>query len=163
MSRMTKEINKITGAIIGISGKLIVYALVVLLLFEGVTKGYAFGHEIFYSTAVDAAPGKPKTVVISEDESTSEIAKKMYKQGVIQNPYAFMIQKQFYDYEIHPGTYDLNTSMTSKEILRLMNEEPQETVEETEGPEAAAPETVEEMPEGDYEGIEGEENGETIE
>ena len=58
MSRATKEINRITGAIIGISGRLIVCALVVLLLYEGVTKGYEFGHDIFYATSVEAAPGQ---------------------------------------------------------------------------------------------------------
>ena len=42
MSQMTKEINAITGTIIGVSGKLIIYALVILLLVEGMTRGYAF-------------------------------------------------------------------------------------------------------------------------
>ena len=46
MSQMTKEINAITGTIIGVSGKLIIYALVILLLVEGMTRGYAFGHEV---------------------------------------------------------------------------------------------------------------------
>ena len=40
MSSTTKEINKITGAVIRVSWKLIVYAVVVLLLYEGVTRGY---------------------------------------------------------------------------------------------------------------------------
>ena len=47
MSRTTREINKITTAVICISVKLIVYALIILLLYEAVTRGFAFGHEIF--------------------------------------------------------------------------------------------------------------------
>lgn len=48
MSQITKDINKITGTIIGVSGKLILYALILLLLTEGIVRGYAFGHTIFY-------------------------------------------------------------------------------------------------------------------
>ena len=47
MSQITKEINKVTGTIISVSGKLIFYAVIILLLFEGISKGYQFGHEIF--------------------------------------------------------------------------------------------------------------------
>ena len=45
--------------------------------------------------------------------------------GLIRNELAVRIQKMFYDYEIYPGTYTLNTSMTSKEILQVLNEKPE--------------------------------------
>lgn len=125
MSRMTKEINKITGTIIGISGKLIVYAVVILLLFEGITRGYAFGHDIFYATAMEEAPGTPKTVTIPKGYTSSDAAEVLRDAGLIDNVLAFQIQKLFYDYDIHPGTYELNTSMTSKEILQELNTEPE--------------------------------------
>lgn len=125
MSRVTKEINKITGTIIGISGKLIVYAVVVLLLFEGVTRGYAFGHDIFYATAMERAPGTPKTVTIPRGYTSADAAEVLHDAGLIDNVLAFQIQKLFYDYDIHPGTYELNTSMTSKEILQELNAEPE--------------------------------------
>ena len=63
MSNRTREINKITTTIISISVKLIVYALIVLLLYEAVAKGYAFGHEIFYAEAkekTETKGSKPK-------------------------------------------------------------------------------------------------------
>lgn len=137
MSRMTKEINKITGTIIGISGKLIVYAVVILLLFEGITRGYAFGHDIFYATAMEEAPGTPKTVTIPKGYTSSEAAEVLRDAGLIDNVLAFQIQKLFYDYDIHPGTYELNTSMTSKEILQELNTEP-ETAETGESQTSAA-------------------------
>ena len=58
MSNRTREINKITTTIISISVKLMVYALIILLLYEAVARGYAFGHEIFFAEAVDEAPGQ---------------------------------------------------------------------------------------------------------
>lgn len=134
MSRMTKEINKITGTIIGISGKLILYAVILLLLFEGMTKGYEFGHEIFYATAMDEAPGVDKVVTIPKGQSDAETARMLGQTGLVGNELAFQVQKKFYDYEIYPGTYTLNTSMTSKEILQQLNEK----AEEGDGPEQTA-------------------------
>lgn len=131
MSRITKEINKITGTIIGISGKLILYAVVILLLFEGVTRGYAFGHDIFYATAMEEAPGTPKTVTIPKGYTTAEACEVLKEAGLIDNVLAFQIQKMFYDYDIHPGTYELNTSMTSKMILQELNAEPEEETQES--------------------------------
>ena len=122
MSRATKEINRITGAIIGISGRLIVCALVVLLLYEGVTKGYEFGHEIFYATSVEAAPGRDRSITVEEGTSITDAAKLLKSYGLIANDYSFVIQAIFFDYEVNPGTYTVNTSMTSKEILQMMNE-----------------------------------------
>ncbi|MBS6645820.1 MAG: endolytic transglycosylase MltG [Clostridiaceae bacterium] len=126
MSRATKEINKITGTIISVSGKLIVYALVILLLYEGASKGFAFGHEIFDPVPVAAAPGIDKKITIPEDTSVSEAADLLLEKGLINNKYTFIIQSKFYDYEINPGDYTLNTSMTSKEMLAQINEAPEE-------------------------------------
>ena len=55
MSETTKDINKVTGAIIGISFRLIIYAIAILLIYEGAVKGYEFGHEIFYASSMEEA------------------------------------------------------------------------------------------------------------
>lgn len=126
MSNRTREINKITMTIISISVKLILYALIVLLLYEAVARGYAFGHEIFYAEAVDEAPGRQVVIQMKADESVSEAAEFLAHQGLINSEFAFIFQSKFYDYDtIYPGTYTLNTSMTSKEILQLLNEKPE--------------------------------------
>lgn len=122
MSRATKEINKITGAVIAISSRLIIFALVILLLYEGVTRGYEFGHDIFYASAVDTEPGRDKEITISKGTSVVQTAKLLKDNGLISNEYSFIIQAEFFDYKVNPGGYTFNTSMTSKEILQMMNE-----------------------------------------
>mgnify|MGYP000709571080 CR=1 FL=1 len=118
MSSRTREINKITMAIIRISVKLMLLALLILLLYEAVIRGYAFGHAVFYAEAVEAAPGHDITVVVKDGEDVSQAADELEKKGLIKNIYAFLFQSRFYDYDkIYPGTYTFNTSMTSKEIL----------------------------------------------
>lgn len=137
MSQITKEINAITGTIIGISGKLIVYALVILLLVEGMSRGYAFGHEVFYATAMEPEPGTRYSLTIPEDQKPADVAKLLKDTGLIRNEYAVRIQMRFYDYKIYPGTYELNTSMTSKEILQVLNTKP-EKEEKDESPASGA-------------------------
>ncbi len=145
MSRVTKEINKITGTVIGISGRLILYALIVLLLVEGMSRGYAFGHDIFYATSMEEAPGTDMSVTIPEKQSDSETASMLRDMGLIKSNLAMLIQMKFYDYEIYPGTYTLNTSMTSKEILQLLNEKPEEAEDASaQGSAAAEPEDARE-------------------
>lgn len=132
MSQLTKDINKITKTIIVISGKLILYALILMLLAEGMTRGYAFGHEVFYATAVDAPPGKDVEITIPEDQSDGDTISILADLGLVKSELAVHIQKWFYDYDIYPGTYTLNTSMTSKEMLQRLNEKPAEETKEEE-------------------------------
>lgn len=56
MSHRTREINRITTTIITVSLKLIIFALVLLILYQGATRGYAFGHEVFAPTPVSPEP-----------------------------------------------------------------------------------------------------------
>lgn len=125
MGQIARGINKITGTIIGISGKLILYALIILLLAEGISRGYAFGHEIFYAKAMEEAPGTDKALTVLEGQSDGEIIRTLKDLGLIDNELAARIQMRFYEYEIYPGTYTLNTSMTSKEIFQALNVKPE--------------------------------------
>ena len=101
MSQITKDINKITGTIIGVSGKLILYALILLLLTEGIVRGYAFGHTIFYQTPMEPAPGSNKVLTVTAEDSGADIAAALKDLG-----------------------------LTSKEILRLLSEGPEAEKEE---------------------------------
>lgn len=121
MSDTTKDINRVTGAIIRVSLRLIIYALVVLLLFEGTTAGFSFGYAVFAGRAVSQEPGITATVMVTEDQSTGEVGRMLEDMGLIESQYVFLVQAIFYEYEIYPGTYQLNTSMTSKEMLEEMS------------------------------------------
>ena len=117
MSETTKEINKVTSAIIGICFRLIIYALAILLIYEGVTQGFRFGHEIFYASSVEEAPGHDQNFTVASGETVRAVGQELEDAGLISNQYSFIVQAILYDYEIQPGDYVLNTSMTSREIL----------------------------------------------
>ncbi|MCI8517757.1 MAG: endolytic transglycosylase MltG [Hungatella sp.] len=127
MSNTTNEINKVTGTIIRVSWKLIVYAVIVLAMYEGISRGYQFGHDIFYSSGMASKPGVDMRVTIGEGEKVADIGAALEKGGLIKDKFAFVIQSIFYDYggSEHPveaGTYILNNSMTSKEIILILRE-----------------------------------------
>lgn len=132
MSQITRDINKITKTVIGVSGKLIVYALVILLLVEGIVRGYEFGHSIFYQIPMEAKPGSNKVLTVEADDTSGDVAAALKDLGLIENELVAQFQMKFYEYEVVPGTYTLNTSMTSKEMLQLLNEGPEEEEEEKE-------------------------------
>lgn len=143
MGRTTKEINRVTSTIIAVSWKLIVYAVVIMILYEGVTRGYQFGHDVFYSTAVAEAPGVDMRVTIGEGEKLTDIAAALEQGGLVKSRYAFLIQSIFYEYggsenPVEPGTYLLNNSMTSKDIIVTLRDGLTEEVTEeaTEGKDA---------------------------
>ena len=125
MSRVTKEINKISMAVIGISGRIVFYVLVAVLLITGAKRGYAFGHSIFYAPGIDKEPGIEKTVTLDGTESVSEVGKLLEDIGLIRDHNAFSIQAICYGYETLEGTWKLNTSLSSKEIIDLLGEVPE--------------------------------------
>ena len=126
MDDTTKDINRITGAIIKVSLHLILYALLILIIYEGMRAGFAFGYEIFGNTAMSSSPGVIKTVVITDGQSDNQVAKLLKNRGLIRNEYAFIVQIKLYEYTIYPGTYELNTAMTSRGILDILSEKPKE-------------------------------------
>ena len=84
----------------------------------------------FTRRLVEEAPGqRHDRDRLNQDTSVSEAAQMLADDGLINSEFAFIFQSMFYDYDaIYPGVYDLNTSMTSKEILQALNVKP-----ETEG------------------------------
>lgn len=122
MSRTTREINRITTAIISISLRLLVCALLLFLLYEGVTEGYRFGHAIFSPEAVSAPPGREQSWVVKEGASLLEISKELEEADLILDAYVFVVQAKLYHYTPSSGVYVLNSSMTSKEILQQLDE-----------------------------------------
>ena len=133
MSNTTNEINRVTGVIIRVSLRLIIYALIVLLLYEGVMTGYTFGYSIFAGKAVSPEPGITMSVTVEEGDSLSQVGQMLKEDGLIENEYVFIIQAYFYDYEIYPGTYSLSTAQTSREMLEEMSVPPAAETETSSG------------------------------
>ncbi|MCI8297512.1 MAG: endolytic transglycosylase MltG [Lachnospiraceae bacterium] len=122
MSDTANDINRVTTAIIKVSIRLIIYALVILILYEGITAGYQFGYEVFNPTPMTRGAGYEKTVMVQEDQSGLQVGQMLKEAGLIRNAYAFAVQARLYGYEICPGTYVLDTTMDPRDILDVLDE-----------------------------------------
>ena len=123
-----KRTNQIVSFIIQTAIAVIVVTIVTMIFFASVKQAYTFGYSVFASPPAATAPGTDKLFVVEEGMSAAQCMENLERAGLIRDKNIAMIQEFFYEYEIYPGTYTLNTSMTVKEILAELNEEPpQET------------------------------------
>jgi len=119
-------VRKAAGMIISISLQMIVCAVVVMLIYDAGVRGFAFGESIFTPSAVSSkANGKDMIVIVEEGATELEVAKLLESKGLIEDFKVFYVQSKLYRGTILPGTYTLNTSMTSEEMLELLIEEPE--------------------------------------
>ncbi len=101
MSRTTNEINKITGAIIAISSRLIIFALVVMLLYEGVTKAMILVMRYSMPPQWNKNPARIRTLLWKRVHQLR--GSQTFKgKRLIANEYSFIIQAEFFDYKVNP-------------------------------------------------------------
>ena len=105
-----------------LAARLILVTLSVLALI--VAAGFAFnaGKDIFYQPPVEEEPGTDIAVEIMEDTDYTALAELLEKKGAVRNGTAVAVQARLYKTVLYPGTYTVNTSMTTKEILTAINE-----------------------------------------
>ena len=108
----------------GITAILIFLTAFSIILFLGISAGYDFGYQLFASPAVSSPPGREVTIEVKKGETTEEIADKLVDAGLIRNKVNFLCQKLFYKKNLLPGEYTLNTAMTNKEILLILDDGP---------------------------------------
>lgn len=120
-------VRKIAAAVISISLKMIVAVLVAVMLMQTSQRAYQFGLQVFHPEPVSQQPGKDMIVIVEEKDSDLEVAKRLESKGLISDAYVFLIQAKLYKAKLYAGTYTLNTSMTSEEMLKIISEKPTES------------------------------------
>lgn len=125
MSRQRQSgVNKMIRTAVAIAVRVIVYSLLTVAIIKGSQVAYNFGHEIFYISSVEEAPGRDVSIRISKGETATDVAEELEDKGLIKNRASFYVQCWFFEYDINPGTYVLNTSMTPRQMLELIDAGP---------------------------------------
>lgn len=117
------SVRSISDFIIGLAWRVLLAAVIVFLLLQGVTRAYSYGHGLLYEHAMEAEPGTDISFVISTGDTRREIAENLEEAGLIDNRQAFLLQSRLYKADFEPGEYSLNTSMTAEEIIKYLTEE----------------------------------------
>ena len=83
---------------------------------------------LFRSPPMSAGSGRNVTVMVEEGDTAKEIGEKLEKNGLIRDAMLFRIQELLSTYKdkLKPGTYELNTSMTTDTIMEIMSMEVEE-------------------------------------
>lgn len=130
------KLNKIIYKFVSISFSILVTLLVIVGLAKLGSFCYDFGYRVYTEEPVAAAPGRDVNVRITEEMSEFDIGEMLEDEGLVRDKLLFFAQLKLsaYSNELLPGSYDLNTSMTPKEMMAVLAAEP-ETETETEAEE----------------------------
>ena len=114
--------------------KIIVFAALLIFLIFACSKAYQIGYKVFADTAMETGVGTDVIVNIPAGASKSEVGEILEYNGLIDDLDTFKIRCILYQAEFYQGTYTLNTSMTTEEILDELRveQEVQETTTQSE-------------------------------
>lgn len=101
---------------------LLLYLILFLLVLRTGATAYSFAYDIFGPVIV-STEGEPVVIEIVQGESTRDIARNLYNQGIVTSDLSFYIRCQLdvsKDKPIRSGTYTLSPSMTYEEILAVL-------------------------------------------
>lgn len=126
--------NKVVFRFVSVSFSVLVLLIVFIGVFKASAFCYDFGYRIFSEPPVAAVPGTEVVVQIDEGDSAFDIGEQLEEKGLIRNSELYVAQYYLSAYvdKLLPGTYTLNTSMKTKEMLVVMSTPVEETEVENE-------------------------------
>ncbi|SHO53983.1 endolytic transglycosylase MltG [Anaerocolumna xylanovorans] len=111
---------KVISTILKILLNILFYTIVIILLVKISGMAHDFGYQVFGKVTASEAPGHDAAIQVKKGESTMNIASKLEVNGIIVNKYSFFLKAKLKKYNLMPGTYELNTSMTYDEIFNVL-------------------------------------------
>ena len=108
---------------------LIVLAIIiVMLVYKWSLTAYEYGQRVFNEPPMTMGEGRTVTVIVEEGDGAKEIGATLEKNGLIRDAGLFRIQEMLSAYKdkMKPGAYELNTSMTTDEMMMIMSIEVEE-------------------------------------
>lgn len=118
MNRLKDVTIAFTGTIVRVA--LVILAAICIANYAG--KAYEFGYRLFTEEPMSAPPGRDISIVVNSSDSQSDIIQMLEDKGIIRDHLLFTVQKKLSAYKknIQPGSYTLNTSMNTDEILETL-------------------------------------------
>ena len=98
-------------------------AIILAIVYMGQTS-YRFTRAVFSDSAMEEEPGRDVKISIKEEVGTKKLAEVFEKNGLVENALVFRIQMKMKSFEdtVKPGNYEMNTSMSPSEMLKVLSE-----------------------------------------
>ena len=108
----------------GICLRAAVFILICLGLVSLGKTTYRYTHAVFSEEAYEEAPGRTVRLNIPEDVSSKRLAQVMEDNELIEDAGVLRVQMKMADFQdtVKAGTYELNTSMTPREMFKILSE-----------------------------------------
>ena len=105
--------------------KIVLAIIIVMLVYKWSLTAYEYGQRVFNEPPMTVGDGRTITVIVEEGDGAKEIGATLEKNGLIRDADLFRIQEMLSAYKdkMKPGVYELNTSMTSEEMMAIMSSE----------------------------------------
>ena len=128
------DVKQLIGSVVETIIKVVVAIFLIMFVYEKAMQAYDYGYRIFAEAPLTVGEGRTISIAVEPDESVKEIGEKLQQRGLIRDANLFFLQELVSEHhgQIQPGIYDLNTSMTTEEMITVMAAEPIE-IEEKEG------------------------------
>lgn len=103
--------------------KVVVAIIIVMLVYKWSLTAYEYGQRVFNEPPMTAGDGRTVTIVVEEGDGAKEIGAALENYGLIRDAELFVIQEMLSSYKdkMKPGAYELNTSMTTDEMMAIMS------------------------------------------
>ncbi len=126
------KIGKAILSVLAILCRILICLFLILMIYRLAFKAYDFGYRVFAEPAVSEGTGTDVVVQIPLGSDAAEIGKILKNAGLIKDDKLFVAQELLSEYhgKLEPGTYSLNTSMTSEEMMAAMSPATEESTEE---------------------------------
>lgn len=106
--------------------KLAVFFIVIYLI--GI-RLFDFGHRLFYEKSLTSEEDATLVVFeIKQEDTVDTIAENLEKAGLIDDKLAFKFRAKIYKTVFNPNVYNLNTSMTIKNMLDIFDSPTSENI-----------------------------------
>lgn len=107
---------------ISMSLRVLLICVIIMVFYVGVHSAYDVGYAVFSDrTLVPKGSGTATTFTIVEGQSAYAVGKSLKERSLIDDPLVFYLQSEIYEAKIRPGTYEVMTDMSSKELLDLFS------------------------------------------
>ena len=103
--------------------KIVLAIIIVMLVYKWSMTAYEYGQRVFNEPPMTVGNGRTVTVIVEEGQGAKEVGATLEKNGLIRDAELFRIQEMLSAYKdkMKPGAYELNTSMTTDEMLMIMS------------------------------------------
>ena len=126
------DVKQLVVSIIETVIKIVVAVFVIMFVYDTAVTAYDYGYRVFAEEPMTVGEGRTISIYVREEDSVKDVGKTLEDKGLIRDANLFVVQELLSEHhgKIIPGIYDLNTSMSTEEMLGIMATEPEDAEEE---------------------------------